>query len=664
MLIRNLGNTDENLYNCKDQLKQFVYNRSEEAFSIGNSSRDMINSINELEKRRKMVRCRFMEALGGLPSTDVPLNPKVTGIVNGDGFTIEKVIFEPRVNTYVTANLYIPDGITSPCPAVLFLCGHSDKAKQYAVYQAVCQYLVRAGLIVLIQDPVGQGERFSYYESELKKSGIFTLEDNDYTTVDWGCREHDYAGRQCLPLGDSLARYFVHDAIRGIDYLCTRPEVDRQRIGITGSSGGGTQTSMMMICDTRIAAAAPATFIMNRQTMMHTGQSQDAEQIWPGMTTLGFDHEDILMMMAPKPVLILAAKYDYFPVEGTRSAFERAKRFWGMYGKCENIELFEDDTIHSYTRKMARKAAEFFALHLFGREITITNEAVKPLEPSVLWCTKSGQIREEIEGSYTINDENNARITELRLYRRSLAPDLLKERALGWLRDRVFFNRRICNLNFRHVWVRMAEEFIVRKSLWWSQQGVYNHSIMFTDFRFAGRILPATIAVWSGGTCDIQTHINWIRRETGSGRTVIVLDVTGVGALSPNPINDQDILNFDGTIFKLADDLIWLNDSLAAIRTYDVTRALDAVEAWKDVKSGDIRLYAHGRYGLYTQLAAVLDKRVRHVDLVDGIDSYESLVGGRHYDCYDIMSVVFPGILKYFDLPDLQKWTDIPILLH
>jgi hypothetical protein len=88
-------------------------------------------------------------------------------------------------------------------------------------------------------------------------------------------------------------------------------------IGVTGNSRGGTQASLVRLADPRVAAAAPATFIMNRETYQRTGQPQDAEQIWPGFTGAGFDHEDILLAMAPKPVCVLAVTSDFFPIEGT-----------------------------------------------------------------------------------------------------------------------------------------------------------------------------------------------------------------------------------------------------------------------------------------------------------------------------------------------------------
>ncbi|NLC67670.1 MAG: hypothetical protein GX754_02555 [Clostridiaceae bacterium] len=271
-------------YDFKDLLKNFVYKRSDEAFARGDAGHDAIKTREDLERRAAYMREKFIEALGGLPPGDTPLNPKITGRIDCDGFRIEKVIFESRPRTYVTANMYIPGGITAPRGAVLFLCGHHEQAKHADEYQVVCRYLVKAGLVVLAQDPIGQGERLSYYDKETGK-----------TRVAWGVREHDYAGCQCWPMGDCIARYFVHDAMRGIDYLCTRPEVDPSRIGVTGNSGGGTQTSLMMMCDPRIAAAAPATFLMNCQANMYTGIPQDSEQLWPGLTAIGFDHEDILI---------------------------------------------------------------------------------------------------------------------------------------------------------------------------------------------------------------------------------------------------------------------------------------------------------------------------------------------------------------------------------
>ena len=634
-------------YDVRTQLQQFLYDRSNEAFAAGDAARDAIKTPAELHARRDRLRAKFIEGLGGLPSSDTPLNARVVGIVNCDGFRIEKVIYESRPGAYVTANLYVPDGITSPRGAVLFLCGHHGDAKHAPEYQIVCQYLTRAGLVVLAQDPVGQGERFSYYEKDIGR-----------TTIDWGVVEHDYAGCQCWPLGDSIARYFVHDAMRGVDYLRTRPEVDPNKIGVTGNSGGGTQSCLMMVCDPRLAAAAPTTFVMNRQTYMYTGGAQDAEQIWPNMTALGFDHEDVLLMMTPKPVRVLAVTSDFFPIEGTRLTVARCKRLWEMYGKADCVDLVEDQSTHTYTQTLARAAAEFFSLHLLGQKVTPSDEGIRELPPSDLWCTQSGQVRGEIPGARFVYEENCDRLTQIEPRRDAVPEARRKEQALTWLRDRVFAYRKPCDLNPRHYWDVPVQDLRAYLCFWWAQDGIFNHAFTFKDHRFEGKRLPVTLAVWDGGTTSLQPHIDWIRKTCAGGRAVTVLDVSGVGGVAPHSLDGvRKPQDHYATLFKFADDLLWLNDSLAAMRTYDVLRALDMLEIWPGLDSADIRAYACGRQGVYAQLAAALDARIKNIEVVGGMGSYAEWVRSRHYDQYDIFGVILPGMLQYFDLPDLGKWT-------
>jgi hypothetical protein len=233
--------------------------------------------------RQKELRQYLIErSLGGLPPRNTPLEAQIVGSVEGNDFRIGKVIFQSRPHCYVTANLYCRK-VSKSQEARSFLLVATRAYKGESQYQIVCQYLAQAGLLVLAYDPIGQGERCSYYEPTLKK----------VTVADY-CPEHDYAGAQCQPLGDNIARYFAHDSMRAVDYLCSRPEVNPDLIGMTGNSGGGLQTCLMMMVDARLAAAAPGTFVMNRETHMHAGGTLDAEQVWAGFTAAGYDHEDML----------------------------------------------------------------------------------------------------------------------------------------------------------------------------------------------------------------------------------------------------------------------------------------------------------------------------------------------------------------------------------
>lgn len=636
-------------YDVKDELKTHVYGRSWAAFDAGDAARDAIRDAAALRERQAAMRSAFIAALGGLPPSDTPLASEVRGTIEEKGFRIERIVFQSRPNVYVTANLYVPAGIRGPTGAVLFLSGHFHDARLSDEYQVVCRHLVAAGLVVLAQDPVGQGERWSYWEPSLGA-----------TTVAPGTREHDHAGVQCLLVGDGIARYFVHDAMRGIDYLVSRPEVDPARIGVTGNSGGGTQTSLMMVCDPRLAAAAPGTFIMNRRTYQRMGQAQDAEQIWTGMTALGFDHEDILLAMAPKPVLVLAVTHDFFPIEGTRSTVARCRRLWEAAGAADRLELFEDPIEHHYSPRMAAKAAAFFCRHLNGRPVEVDSSTIKPAPPRQLRCTSSGQVRGEFTGARGVFEENLARLEQIEARRAAASDAARREAAERWLRGRVFKDRRPCEPETRHwrEWFGAADAGLAgRFCLWWSQEDLHGASVLLRDARRGDARLPLAIGLWQHGTAAAGLHRQWIRRACDAGRAVLVLDVSGSGTLEPNAINAPPTFSNYGTVFKLADDLVWLDDSLPALRTWELIRALDvAASTFDDVDATDVVVHAAGRFTLYAELAAFLDPRLRKLELEDRFEGFADLARSRHYDDADIKSVILPGALQHFDLDDLRRW--------
>ncbi len=158
------------------------------------------------------MRAAFIESFGGLPASANPLSVETRGVHREPGVSIENLVFQPRPGTWGTANLSLSEAIQVPAGAVLFLSGHLAEARLSDEYQVVCRHLAREGLVVLAPDPVGQGERLSYWESALGT-----------TTVRGGTGEHDYAGAPALLLGDGIARYFVHDAMRAIDLLPGNP---------------------------------------------------------------------------------------------------------------------------------------------------------------------------------------------------------------------------------------------------------------------------------------------------------------------------------------------------------------------------------------------------------------------------------------------------------
>ncbi len=244
--------------------------------------------------RQKSVVAELWKMLGG-PLDRTPLNARVTGTVERPGYRIEKLTFESRPRLYVTANLYVPAG-TGRRPAILGPLGHSVNGKAWPSYQKLFSNLARKGYVVLAYDPFGQGERIEYPGSRPGQSAL-----------GGGTSEHEYAGRRLILLGANFGLFRAWDGIRGIDYLLTRAEVDPERIGCCGQSGGGTLTQFLAALDSRIRVAVVSmgnTENLAQADVEPPGSADDAEQNIVPALARGIDRADLLYAFAPKPLLM------------------------------------------------------------------------------------------------------------------------------------------------------------------------------------------------------------------------------------------------------------------------------------------------------------------------------------------------------------------------
>lgn len=325
-------------------------------------------------KRREYLAGVF----GPLPNRG-PLNAQITKRVPRDGYSIEHVLFESLPGFHVTANLYRPAG-DGPFPGVLLPCGHSANGKAYSSYQKASILLAQNGFVVLCFDPLGQGERRQLVGEQPHE-------------ISRPRSEHNPIGVAPILLGRSLAAMMVWDGMRGIDYLCSRPEVDANRIGCTGISGGGNLTSYLMAFDERIVAAAPGCFMTTHRRKNESPGPGDAEQNLHAQIRAGFDHPDFILTRAPKPTLILAATHDYVPIAGTWEAFRQAKRAYTVLGDPERIAMLETNDKHGFTRRMREGAVRFMARWLQGRRLEVWEDDDVPiLSDQQLQVTPHGQV--------------------------------------------------------------------------------------------------------------------------------------------------------------------------------------------------------------------------------------------------------------------------------
>lgn len=315
-----------------------------------------------------------------------PLNEKITGTIEKENFTVEKIIFESHPNFFVTGCLFIPKKRQKPAATVIYCSGHTDLGFRSEVYQRVIINLVEKGFVVFAFDPIGQGERMQYLNSETGKSKI-----------GGSTAEHSYAGVQTLLTGTSLSDYFIWDGVRVLDFLETRKEVDIKRIGITGRSGGGTQSAMIAAYDERIYAAAPECYITNFKRLLQSIGPQDAEQNPFNAIQQGFDHPDFLHLRAPKPSLIVTTTNDFFSQQGARETFAETQKSYAAFGKPNNIQMVESFGQHESTKSNREAVSAFFQKNLKNPGDN-SDKDIEPFTAEELWITETGQLNFSIKG--------------------------------------------------------------------------------------------------------------------------------------------------------------------------------------------------------------------------------------------------------------------------
>ena len=380
--------------------ERWIDRQARRALDEGARRRKAVKSAEDAQRHAQWARDRIRAAMGGLPGVKTPLNARITDRIDRDGYRIEALVFESLPGFYVTASLYIPDG-RGPFPAVLGTAGHSAEGRAAEPYQRVWANLARRGILVLAYDPPGQGERLQYFDPLTGASRIGV-----------GTPEHSHVGRQCLLTGTSIARYFVWDGIRALDYLLTRPDVDATRIGVAGNSGGGTQAAWLGVLEPRLAAINSSCYITSWKELWQGSGPQDMEQVLPGFLAEGLDFADVIAAAAPRPYLISSALRDFFPIAGARDTVGQARRFYERLDLRDRIHHVEHDAEHGWTQPLREAAYRFFGQLWFDGEVSVPEDDVVVETPAALRATKTGQVATSYDVR-TIFDFNRERAEEL-----------------------------------------------------------------------------------------------------------------------------------------------------------------------------------------------------------------------------------------------------------
>ena len=364
----------------EDPLLRWMDKRAQDHLQARENEIAAVRTVADAERRKAIVRRKFVDALGGLPDYSGPLNARITGQIQADGYVIEKVIYESLPGYYVTANLYRPIQ-PGRYPAVLLQAGHTQEGK--AEPQLLAANLALKGFVSLAFDPVGQGERVQTYSAQLNAPA-----------AGWSSIEHMQAGAQSTLVGEGVARYFIWDAKRSIDYLVSRPDVDPARIGAAGCSGGGALTTFIGALDSRLKAVIPAC-APNSYRLLFSGDNPHSEMTLPQLLARGLDTADFVELSAPTPWMIQATEQDFFTPAGTKLVFEEALRWYRLFGAEDRLAYVVGPGPHG-TPLVSREAMyQWMIRWLNGGRGDSRELPVKMYTNHELLVTKTGRVEDE-----------------------------------------------------------------------------------------------------------------------------------------------------------------------------------------------------------------------------------------------------------------------------
>ncbi len=578
----------------------------------------------EARAYRTAVRRRIRAAFGPWPER-TPLNPRIAGALERPAYRIEKVLFESRPGLVVTANLYLPRDLRAPAPAVLGSCGHSANGKASALYQGFCQRLARAGFVVLIYDPINQGERDQYAPLAEREA------------VRACTAAHNMMGKQMELLGDFFGAWRAWDGIRALDYLLSRPEVDPTRVGLTGNSGGGTMSTWLWALDERFTMAGISCFITTFLRNLENELAADCEQYPPGVLTAPMlEMADFVIAAAPKPVILMGEQYDFFDRRGFAEALGELQQFYTLWGAPRDcVGSYLGPASHGYWREPQEAMVRFFT-----RQAGLPEPASVPQTEVVpdadLWAAPRGDVL--AAGARPVYEMLAEEAERLAAVRRPLQGATLRRR----LRVRLHLPPIPDPVDYRILRPSEAHGLPTARYAIESEPPVRAilHKRGLESERCHSLDVERTVYLYLP---HLAAEDEFWPREEGPA---YALDVRGLGEARPD--EEGPFLASYGLDYMHHGHYLLLGESLLGRRVHDVLCALALL---RQEGASEIYLTGRGQGAILALLAGVVDGALTSVTLINA--------PGAWSEWLQAPLVAWPaanglcGALHDFDLPDL-----------
>lgn len=593
------------------------------------------------EKYRSRLLAQYKRVLHFPFIEKTPLEAEVAGILDRGEYRIEKIIYQSMPGIFVTANLYVPQMSEGPFPGILFPCGHSDNGKASRLYHSAALGLVNKGFVVLVYDPPGQGERYQY----LKEGGELLLPSPT--------REHSYLANPMFLIGEHLMAVRVWEAIRGIDYLQSREEVEPSRIGVTGNSGGGTVTLHLAPLDDRIEVAVPVGTVGSPDLELGTGGIADGEQNLPFEVPYGITSADLMMLAWPRPYRLIKESRGGVR-RGTRTAFVQAHHIYELLGGGDRFSLVETEWPHGYYKAMREPMYSWFGKWFYQREDDHQEAELKLEEEDDLLCSNTGQIVQErgiplwkwTAQVYEDNfpdwqiPEGPKQVVEAR--------SRIQEESKG------LFNNP--DVSMKPVAKQLGRgslgEFEVERLAIYSEKDVYLPAL----FVKPEQTNEASVVVIVSSNQGREELFPLARGLSERGCAALMVDLRGLGETRITERSSRDKAGgFEaltlGVEAGVAYDGLKLGRPIFAMRVFDLQQVFNYLVTRDDVDQERLAVAAVDSCGPLALYAAVLDDRVRSVLLDRSLNKFSALVTNKIYQ-YHFLDFL-PRVLRYHDLPQV-----------
>jgi len=534
-----------------------------------------VRSQEDWQSKRERYRRELLEMLGLDPMPErTDLKATVTGRVESEKFTVEKLHFQSRPGLYVTGNLYVPKGLDGPAPAVLYVCGHA-RVKEGDVsfgnkvaYQRHGCWFAANGYVCLTIDSLQLGEIESIHHGTYR-----------YGMWWWNNRGYSPAGVEAW------------NCVRAIDYLQSRPEVDPERIGVTGRSGGGAYSWWISAIDERIKAAVPVAGITDLENHVVDGCVEGHCDCMFIVNTYRWDYPLVAALVSPRPLLIGNSDNDgIFPLDGVWRTYQKARRIYKLCGAEDQIALKVTQGPHKDTPELRIPAFAWFNQHLTGEERPVEDQAEGVFEPAQL------KVFDQLPA-----DQINTEIHET-FVKAADAPAVPKNRK-QWEAMRDGWREALLEKTFRG-WPEKPEPLALERIGCFQNEGRRVDEYEFTS---QGPVRLPLYVVGKVGeesprlvTLRVLDEAEWgeferqLHADSGGGEgqenaaagVVVYFSPRGVGPTAWNPDEKKQI--------QIRRRFMLLGQTLDGMRVWDVRRAIQAVQSLDAFQTAEIRLAARG----------------------------------------------------------------------